>query len=282
MEKGTAEDGGWEVIKRRRPRGKGKAPQVPKVPEKKGGEVKRDERSREEVLRAFEKDCERWQREWEGLGCREGLEGVMGRVRQDLGITSVGMNGDEGEEKDEVGKNETNGADEAQIEGASRESDGESAEGTANPPETMEGQSGSDINGNAQHSPGPEAPSRESERRSPGEATTETLRGDQPEEQHKVNQANGISKDNAEPRWPRRRSGLSRAVCLGLGSFEDEGWEVVRRTWVQYFAFLDVVKSIGSFIPFHSPLLLVLIFCSCFFLCSSTRVSPFFPNTTLL
>ena len=46
-------------------------------------------------------------------------------------------------------------------------------------------------------------------------------------------------------RWPRRPSGLSCAVCLGLGSFEDEGWEIVRRTWIQYFAFLAIVEALG-------------------------------------
>lgn len=252
MEKGTAEDGGWEVIKRRRPRGKGRAPQAPKVPEKKGAEVKRDERSREEVLRAFGKDCERWRREWEGLGCREGLEGVMGRVREDLGIASLGVSGEE--EKGEAGKNETKRAGEAQTEGASCQPEGEGIEGTRNPPETTKGQSGKDLNGSAQHSPGP------------GDCDTKDLHADQPEEQKKTNQPNGSSKANTEPRWPRRRSGLSRAVCLGLGSFEDEGWEVVRRTWVQYFAFLGVVKALGSFILSYSALLLLVV-------CSSNPVS---------
>ena len=54
-------------------------------------------------------------------------------------------------------------------------------------------------------------------------------------------------------RWPRRPSGLSCAVCLGLGSFEDEGWEIVRRTWIQYFAFLAIVEALGKFIPVPSP-----------------------------
>lgn len=61
-----------------------------------------------------------------------------------------------------------------------------------------------------------------------------------------------------KPRWPRRPSGLSCAVCLGLGSFEDEGWEIIRRTWVQYFAFLAIVEALGEspsppLPPVHPP-----------------------------
>lgn len=245
----TVGDGGWEVIKRRRPRGKGKAPQVPKVPEKKGGDGKKDGRSREEVLRAFERDCERWGREWEGLGCREGLEGVMGRIRGGLGIRSLSTG--EGEAECEDGVKE-------EGKGASRESD----EGGADLPGTTKDQPDEKLN-SSQRSPGPgdgeakgegkeeaKVPSCESEGNAEAANPPETTKdhpGEQPKERNKAGQPNGTLQEGTKPRWPRRRSGLSRAVCLGIGSFEDEGWEVVRRTWVQYFAFLTVVRGLGSY-----------------------------------
>lgn len=253
----VAEDGGWEVIKRRRPRGRGKTPQVPKAPERKAGEGRKDERSREEVLRAFERDCERWGREWEGLGCREGLEGVMGRVRRDLGIKNLST--EEGDRREGEGVK----GDENEGKGAPREPGEEGVKGATSYQGTTKGQSCEKTNG-SQHGPGPgydegkmapEVPSREPEgntaESTPPPETTKDKTEDGPEGKgHKLPQSNGSSGADSKVRWPRRKSGLSRAVCLGIGSFEDEGWEVVRRTWVQYFAFLGVVRGLGSSTPF--------------------------------
>lgn len=178
---------GWEVPKRRRRRKPAAMPRdVGKV-----GSGKADGRSREEVLADFERARARWEREWEGLPCRENLRRVLGRVRADLKIGA-----------DACARSTAAG--EGLEERMASVSIGEGADS--------------------------EAPAGDGRARAP----------------------DGQERKDAPRAWPRRASGLSCAVCLGLGSFEDEGWEVVRRTWVQYFAFLAIVEALGE-LPSPSP-----------------------------
>ncbi|SPO07290.1 uncharacterized protein DNG_09984 [Cephalotrichum gorgonifer] len=262
----------WETIKpRRRNR-----PVVPDVKKHLGKAALStaasapDTRSEEEVVAAFEGQRERWWGVWGQLRCGGVLGEMMGVVRGDLGI---GMGEGAGEGREDKGegervrekgedkseenteekrwenneeKSERKAQEEEKTEEKPEEESEQKNEETSNKAEETTDEAGKSLPAS------PDAPIRRTsaEPEEPTEQSTSTGPSST------APAAPAPAPAETEGKKPRRRaSGLSHAVCLGLGTFEGEGWDSTRRTWMQYFAFLAIVEALDPTLPtlFQDP-----------------------------